>query len=93
MMTIIAKVIAWFGARTLLAKLLTYAVLALGVAGAYYGWRSSIYNEGYQAALAEVEAANKEAADVARKALERVRACRERGGVWQQSTGQCARGL
>lgn len=88
-----AKALAWFGGRSLLTKLLTYAAIALGAAGAFYAWKQSIYNEGYDAAMEDVRAANKEATDNAREAIDRVRACRERGGVWQSTTGKCDRGL
>jgi hypothetical protein len=90
---LIAKAAAWFGARSLLAKLLTYLAIAAGIGGAYYAWRSSIYNEGYRAAIDDVEAANQEASENARKAIDGVRHCRERGGLWSQSTGQCDRGV
>lgn len=53
----------------------------------------SLHNAGRAEALAEVEAANKEMADAARKAIARRRACVDGGGVWDQSTGQCSGGL
>jgi hypothetical protein len=92
-MTMIASAIAWFGARSLLAKLGTYAVIALVAWGGFELYKKSLRNEGYRRAIEDVKSANKEMSDAARKAIDRVRACRDAGGVWQQHLGQCDGGL
>lgn len=87
------NIIAWFAARSLLARIATVAVVALAAWGGYALWKKSIYNQGYNSALADVEAANKELNDATREAVNAVRACRDAGGVWNQTTGQCDRDL
>lgn len=67
------------------------AVLALVSAlwGGYAVWRHSVYQEGYNAAMADVRIENAEVVDraVARRVIRDD--CRARGGVWSQASRQC----
>lgn len=74
-------------------RLAIVGVVVASLTTTYVLWRNSVWNEGHAAAMAEVEAANKEMADAARKAVNRARDCRNRGLVWDQSSGQCSGGL
>lgn len=59
--------------------------------GAAVWLRNSVYQSGYDDAMADVAAANAAKAKEVREALGRVRACRDSGGTWDQSVGVCAR--
>lgn len=48
-------------------------------------------NIGYQRAMDEIAADNKEAKDAADQARDRVRNCRDTGGVWNTENGVCDR--
>lgn len=61
------------------------AVLA-GAAGIIH---HEIYQSGYDAAIADVRAANKEAIDAATLARKLVDDCYAHGGVWSQAAGKC----
>ena len=81
------------GSIPFLWKALAVALLAGGLVTACVVRDRSLHNAGREEALAEVEAANKEMADAARKAVGNARACRERGGMWNQSSGECEGGM
>jgi hypothetical protein len=69
-------------------------IVAGGIAvvmAATVAWKHSIYQSGYNDAIKDVAARNAEAADAVRRAVERPRACRDGGGVWDQSRGLCDR--
>lgn len=65
------------------------AVIA-GVGTALYGLG---HHRGYSGAMDDVESQNKGAANAAREAVGNVRACRDGGGVWNQTTGECDGGV
>ena len=66
------------------------AAAGLGLALAA-GWLAvdRIRETGRREVLTEIDTANREAEDAARKARGPVRACYDDGGVWDTSTGQC----
>lgn len=65
------------------------AVLAAGAA--YAGWHHHVYRQGWNAAVAAIARADKEAIDAALAARATYRACVDAGGVWDPTRGQCRR--
>ncbi|MCL4712151.1 MAG: hypothetical protein KJZ73_12990 [Pseudorhodoplanes sp.] len=57
--------------------------------GAYALHRHTIYQSGYDDAISDIAARNAVAAKAVREAVSQVRACRDRGGTWNQSRGVC----
>ncbi|MGY3392923.1 hypothetical protein ACVWW6_005514 [Bradyrhizobium sp. USDA 3311] len=72
---------------------LVQAAIAIGIllaiAGAIEIFKVHYTNQGYQQALDDIAADNKEAIDAADKARSRVRNCRDAGGVWDAARGVC----
>lgn len=64
------------------------AALALG---SVYSVYSHIEGKGYARAIAEIAAQDEEAVNAAREARDRVRDCRNAGGVWDTTRGDCDR--
>ncbi len=48
-----------------------------------------IYNKGYAAAINKIAAQDQEAVNAANEARNRVRRCRDAGGVWDSAAGVC----
>lgn len=59
------------------------------VAGGIAWLQHRAWREGFDAAIAQIAAQDKEAIDAAELARERVRACRYGGGVWDAAAGEC----
>ena len=85
--------IALFRGLSLTWRLVVIGAVLASITTAYITWRNSIFNAGVAKEKARVEKANKEAVNRAHQALARRRACSASGGVWNQSTGECDRGL
>lgn len=75
--------------RPYLFKLAIGGVAALAAGGAFVGVKVHYTNQGYQRALDDIAADNKEAIDAADQARARVRDCRTSGGVWDAANGIC----
>lgn len=71
-----------FRALPLLGKLAVAGALLAAIAGAYSAWHYTIYSRGYDAAIADIAAENKEAVDAADKVRSQVRDCFDGGGDW-----------
>lgn len=66
------------------------AIAVLGaIGGGYYAWRTSIFNEGVAYERQQQQERDNEAIGRADDARNAVRACRDRGGMWDQQTSQC----
>lgn len=81
--------LALIGAIPLVGKLAIVGVLVASVGGGLTWLSVSQFNKGYNAAIADIAAENKEAVDAANKARQTVRDCNARGGGWDQSRGLC----
>jgi hypothetical protein len=64
------------------------AILAAAAAGYVY-WHHHVYQSGYDAAMLDVAANNKEAIDARNKAVRRVWDCRAADRVWDTTAGVC----
>jgi ABC-type bacteriocin/lantibiotic exporter with double-glycine peptidase domain len=71
----------------LAAALLAFALLLV----LYFVWQAHVYGRGYDDALKDVAARNAVATQSVRDAIEKVRACRDAGGAWDQPRGLCVR--
>jgi hypothetical protein len=80
-----------FRAFSGLAQLAIIGGIVIAILGAYAGWHYTIYKRGYDKAITDIAAENKEAVDAANKARIRVRECYASGGSWDQSGGMCQR--
>lgn len=81
----------WFGGMALRAGIIA-AVLG-GVLAFHWNAKRLAYNEGYAAALAKIEEANREAdrkADIGEDAVAR---CYRSGGRWMRQSGSCEQAL
>jgi hypothetical protein len=63
-------------------------LLLAGVAG-FFTLKIHYEHAGYQRAIAAIAAKDKEAVDAADASRERVRACRNSGGLWDTADGVC----
>lgn len=89
-MTVILNAIkAFFGFA--IPSVYVYLALAAVLGGAWLGFKTHYFNEGWRGHAAAVEKANKAAGKRANDGAERVRACAEAGRRWQQGTGKCVR--
>jgi len=76
--------------RPYLFQIALYGAITVA-AGAGFGALKLHYTHvGYQQALEDIAADNKEAIDAADQARERVRNCRASGGVWDAANGVCS---
>lgn len=82
---------AWQGANKIAGAVISTRLGCALVAGGLMLVAGELHGEhrGGVNALAQIEKANKEAADAARKAIARMRECVDAGGVWDTSTGKC----
>lgn len=82
-----------FRALPLLWQLGIGAAALAAVGGGIWAVHHHIYQSGYDAAISDVAAQNKEAVDAADKARAAVRACNAVDGMrWDQFARQCVRG-
>ena len=70
-------------------KLAAGALVAALLVGGFFWIDGRGYDRGRTETLNAIAAQDQEAIDAAFQARLRVRACRERGGVWDVTTGQC----
>jgi hypothetical protein len=75
-----------------LRQILIGGAIALAAGVGWVALKAHYTNQGYQRALDDIAADNKEAIDAAHQARERVRNCRASGGVWDAARGICDRG-
>lgn len=61
-----------------------------GLGGGYAYWHHKVYTQGYDAAIADVAAVNKEAVDAALQARKKADDCADRGFDWDVTRGVCA---
>ena len=74
------------------AQLGSIAVVLVLVWGSYKLWEHRIYRQGYDAAIADIVAQNKEANDAADQLRARMRDCRATPGMrWSQTARECQR--
>jgi len=73
------------------AKVKVYATLALLVAGIVLAAIIYFTNQGYQRAIDDVIEQNERAVNTADEAAAAVERCLDRGGMPDQSTGECRR--
>jgi hypothetical protein len=71
-------------------QLIIGGVVALIAGAGFLGFKVHYTNAGYQRALDDIAADNKEAIDAGNKAVGRVRACWNAGRVWNSTEGVCA---
>lgn len=77
--------------RPYLLQLIGGLAIAAALGGGFLTLKVHYTHIGYDKAIAAIAAEDKEAIDAADQARERVGACRNAGGVWDQSEGKCAR--
>jgi hypothetical protein len=65
------------------------ASLLLSLGGAYGYLRIHYYNEGYNAAISDIAAKNKDALDAVEAKLKIVDDCSNSGGEWDTTRGVC----
>ena len=87
MIQAIGTAIKLFGVGKSLA--VTGAVLLM-LSAAYGVWHYKVYQRGYQRALADIAAEDRQAIAGATELRKTFRACRERAGRWIQSEGKCS---
>jgi hypothetical protein len=87
MIAIINAIKAFFGFA--IPSVYVYLTLGAVVLGAWLGFKTHYYNEGWRAHAAAVEKAYKAAGKRANGGAEKVRACLDAGRRWQQGTGKC----
>lgn len=78
-----------FAALSLGNKLALAGALCAVCVLAYWSWHNTVWQKGYDAAIARIAAQDKEAVDAADKARLRVQRCRALGRVWDISAGVC----
>lgn len=81
----------FFTGLSLLGRIGTAGGVLIAVIAAYWFWHHTVYNRGYDAAIAAIAAENKEAVDAADRARQKVRACADSGGNWDVTGGVCVR--
>jgi len=72
-------------------KLVIAGVVALAFVAAFAWWSEHRFNKGYNSAVADIAAQDKEAVDAVNSARDAMRECRATGGVWSQAGGNCQR--
>jgi hypothetical protein len=82
-MMALLTLIPWWG------KLAAIAVVVAALAVGYAAWRHSIYQEGYDDAMAAIAAQDAKALAARDAAVSRVRECHDSGMRWDQSARQC----
>lgn len=82
---------AAFKAASLSMKAIAIGSVLVVIVTSYGIWHHKIWERGYARALSDI--AKQDAKAVARATALRStwRDCRDRGGVWDQSTGKCGR--
>lgn len=82
--------LAALSATGLTTKLIMGAVLLASVGIAYGLWHHTIWQRGYDRAIADIARQDEKAIRAASTARSAVLDCKSRGLRWDQSTGQCA---
>jgi hypothetical protein len=77
--------------RPYLVQLAVGAGIAAAAGGGFLTLKLHYTHVGYQQAIDAIAAEDKEAIDAADQARGRVSACRNAGGMWDQTEGQCSR--
>lgn len=87
----IKAALKFFTGGTLLVQIGVLLGIFAVVAAAYFGWKTHVYNNGWNAAIAAIAAQDKNAVEAARAARNTFRACVDGGGVWDVTNGKCQR--
>lgn len=74
-----------------LTRLIIGAVLVIAAGGGFLGLKLHYTHVGYQQAISKIAAEDKETIDAYNQAVDTVHACRNSGGVWDQSERECVR--
>lgn len=82
-----------FGGLSLLTRLGVVAGIAAAIVGSILYYGHTRYQAGHSAAIEEIREEARERTNDATRAVERYRKCVDSGGVWDQASGQCGRGL
>lgn len=72
------------------SRCIAAVVFVLAAVGAYWVGREGEYERGHRAALAEIAAEDEGAIGEATALRETWKACRGRGGQWDQTAGHCS---
>ena len=84
----IAVIVEFLG--TSLGRWIVGSIVAIGIAVSGYAYlRVHYYNAGWSAAIHAIAAQDQRAINERNKALETVKACRDRGGTWDVVGGVC----
>lgn len=80
---------ALFNLLPLVWRLVAIAGVIASLVGAYAYWHHRVYEQGYDAAIADVQKADNAAVDRAKTGATDIANCRSNNGAWDVTTGRC----